>query len=256
MRRIAYITILPLLLLSCRGGKGRVRIEGAFLNLDQASFLIYSPDGGFPDIDTLRLEKGKFRKDIPVSGGPYTFTIVYPNFSTLSSVATERATVVINGDALALADVSVEGAELVLAEQEREAGQTLKVGARLPKTEAIARSRREGKYLLVGFWANWRGGSNVVNTHIRKAVEKHGDKLCALSYCLDVDQRMHRMGEGNDSLAWDTFCDYLAWDSPDVRRLGIGNIPYMLLLDPNGRLVAMGANFGTDIEPSLRELPQ
>ncbi len=254
MRRIAYIAILPLLILSCRGGKGRVRVEGTFHNLDQADFLIYSPNGGFQDIDTLHLTKGRFQRDIPVSGGPYTFTIIYPNFSTLSFVASERATVTITGDALALADVSVEGADSVFVEQAEKTEGKLKIGARLPKTDIIEKNRQKGKYMLVGFWANWRGGSNVVNTNIKRAVKDYDGKLCALSYSLDVDQQMRRVGESRDmdSLAWNTFCDYRAWDSPDVRKLGISNIPYILLIDPDGKIVAMGADFKKDIEPTLK----
>ncbi len=254
MRCIAYLTILPLLLISCRGGKGRVHLEGTFQNLDQADFLIYSPNGGFEDIDTLRLFKGKFRKDIPVSGGPYTFTIIYPNFSTLSFVASERDNITITGDALALANVKVRGADSLVTQREAQNEKKLKIGQRLPKSGVIEKSRKKDKYLLIGFWASWKGGSGVVNNHIKRAMKDYKGKLCALSYCLDVEQRMRQIGEGRDSLAWDTYCDFMAWDSPAVRTLGINNIPYMILLDPNGTIVAMGSNFSGDIEPSLKKL--
>ncbi len=253
MRQLAYLIILPLLFFSCRGGKGRIRIEGSFQNLNQVDFLIYSPNGGFEDIDTLHLLKGKFRKNIPLKGGPYTFTIIYPNFATLSFVASEGDNVRIDGDALALADVLVQGADSVITLQSEVEEERLKIGQRLPKVDIIEKSRRSGRYMLIGFWANWRGGASVVNTQIKRSIEDYGDQICALSYSLDIDQRIRQAAVGNDSTAWDSYCDYLAWDSPAVRTLGINNIPYMILLDPNGKIVAKGSNFRNDIEPSLQK---
>ncbi len=244
-----------MLLISCGGNKGRIRIEGEFRNLNQADFLIYSPDGGFDDIDTLHLLKGRFRKDLSVAGGPFTFTIIYPNFYTLSFVASGGAKVRINGDALALKDVVVTGADSVIPHPTELPDEKLHVGMRLPKVDIIEQSRQPGKYLLIGFWANWRSGASVVNTVIKRALQSYGsDNLCALSYSLDLDQRMRRIGEGADSLAWQSFCDYKAWESPAVVRLGIRNIPMLILLDPQGKIVALGSNYTSDIEPTLRKL--
>ncbi len=258
MRHSAYLLILLTLplLLSCRGGKGKVRIEGSFQNLNQADFLIYSPDGGFDNIDTLHLQKGKFRKKIAVSGGPYTFTIIYPNFSTLSFTASERDKVVIEGDALALADVKVEGADSVIVGLSTRREEKLKVGMRLPHVDVIEKSREDGKYLLLAFWANWRGGGNAVNTFLRRSMRDYESKLTALSYNLDVDPHMREIAEGREEHNWDTYCDYLAWDSPAISQLGINNIPFLILVDPDGKIVALGSNFSGDIEPELKKLKE
>ncbi len=253
MRLTAYLLILPLLFLSCRGDRGRIRITGTFQNLNQADFLIYSPDGGFADIDTLHLSKGKFRKDIPLTGGPYTFTIIYPNYSTLSFTAEERDKVVIEGDALALADVNVEGADSVIVGRGPVREGKLHVGMPLPKSDIIEEHRQQGKYFLVAFWASWRGGGNAVSTSLRHAMSDCAGRLAALSYSLDVDPRMRQIGEGKETPDWDTYCDYLAWDSPAVGTLGINNIPFYVLVDPKGNIIALGANYSGDIEPTLKK---
>ncbi len=263
MRQLAYLTLLPLLLLSCGDGKGRLRLRGTFQNLDQADFLIFSPNGGLDDIDTLHLLRGKFKKELPVTGGPYTFTIVYPNFSTLSFVASEGDKVRIEGDALALGGVKVMGVDSVITEEDRqrelsrrkEHEQVLRIGSTLPKVDEIEEYRHEGSYLLVGFWANWMGGSSVVNSHIRRALTEYGDQLAALSVSLDIDPQLRSVGENVDStLRWKAYCDYQGWDSPPVHDLGLDNIPYLLLVDPRGTLLAMGSNFKNDIEPTLQKV--
>ncbi len=254
MRTAAYLLILPLLFLSCRGGKGKIRLSGTFQNLNQADFLIYSPDGGFQDIDTLHLSKGKFRKTIPITGGPYTFTIIYPNYSTLSFMAEERDKVTIEGDALALADVQVEGADSVIVGSGPIREGKLHTGMRLPKVDIIEEHRQPSKYLLLAFWANWKGGGSAVTASLRHATSDFADHLTALSYSLDVDRRMRRLAEGKEPPTWDSYCDYLAWDSPAVVTLGINNIPLYILVAPDGTIAALGSNYSSDVEPLLKKL--
>jgi len=246
---VSLASLLALLLTSCDNGRGKLRLEGEFRNLDQAEFLVYSPDGAFPGLDTLRLAKGRFQHQITLQGGPFTFTIIYPNFHTLSFRASEGDKVQIAGDALALADVKVKGASPLGEQQPPKA--PFKVGSRLPKVKVIEQSRRPGKHLLVAFWANWKGGTSIVNQNIRKALADSGDRLTALSYSLDVDPSMRQAGEALYNPNWDTYCDYLAWDSPAVRRLGINRLPYLILLNPKGIVIAAGSDYARDIQPSI-----
>lgn len=249
------LLLLPLLLLcSCRGGKGRIRIQGEYQNLTQTEFLLFSPDGGVPELDTLRLERGRFDEEIPVTGGPYTFTILYPNFSTLSFIASEGADIRILGDALALGSEQVEGADSVIRDTPKESPSPVRIGAPLPHTEVIDSLRRPGRPLLIGFWANWKGGTVVVNMHLGVAVTEGNGQLDALSYSLDVDPTMFRVGRSAYTGSWPYHCDFRGWNSPDVRRLGIHNIPYFILLDADGRVLAAGEGYEQDIAPALKNL--
>ncbi len=250
---IACAIALPLLLSACGGHRGRVRVEGQFLNLNQADFLIYSPTGALPDIDTLHLLKGKFRKDLAVAPGEHTYTIIYPNYATLSFTASDGARVRIDGDALALAAVRVTGADTAYTSQPQEPQEPLRVGMKLPKVDVIERSRKPGRHMLIGFWANWRSGAGAVNTVFQRSLAQYGDSLCALSYSLDVDSNMLRAAIGRNGLEWDSYCDYFGFESPAVAQLGINNIPLIILLDPEGRILAVGSNFSAQIEPALKK---
>ena len=54
--------LLPWLALavSCGPGKDRVRFEGKLDNITNAEFYVYSEDGSFDGVDTVRIEDGKF----------------------------------------------------------------------------------------------------------------------------------------------------------------------------------------------------
>lgn len=110
MKNILIITILALAACSCGGRKGEIRITGEFENLDQGSFLIYSPDGGLAHVDTLHLKGGRFDYRTALRDSA-TFTIVYPNYSTLTIFAHSGEVIEIAGDALQLNAVKVSGNE-------------------------------------------------------------------------------------------------------------------------------------------------
>ncbi len=254
--RLLLLWVLCAALVGCDGGRGRLRIKGEMANLDVADFLIFSPDGGLSDIDTLHLTKGRFSKDLPLEGGPYQFTVVYPNYATLTFLASEGQTVEVRGDALALSEVTVEGADSVIPQKKPVQGKRrIEVGKPLPKTTIVSAHCERGKYLLVGFGATWKGGSASVTGCLRRAAREAPDSMAALYYSLDADASMLRFARPDDG-AWDVYADHELWESADVKALGLRNIPLFILLDPKGRVLAFGKDYSSDIEPSMRKLRQ
>ena len=246
---------LLVLLASCGPQKGRLRISGTYENLPQADLLIYSPDGGLSTIDTLHVVKGKFRYETAVEASPepYTWVILYPNFSTLSFMAGEGSDVRIKGDALSLGKERVEGADSVITVKPKSTRSPLTIGKPLPKSTIVKRPR--GQWFLIGFWANWKHGSSNVNYHIRQALQQYPDSLHALTYSLDIDSRTYRDYESiEDTVRWKTYCDFRGWSSPLVSKYGIRNLPYMILVDSRGRVAAMGNDYNRDIKPSLEKI--
>lgn len=61
MKKFAYILILfiTLVLTSCGVSSGHFKFEGKFLNMNQGEFYVYSPDGGFEGVDTIKVEGGR-----------------------------------------------------------------------------------------------------------------------------------------------------------------------------------------------------
>ena len=66
-----------LLLASCGAESGRFRIEGRLKNMNQAEFYIYSIDGGFPKLDTIRVAQGRFVYETDLERQP-PIPLLYP----------------------------------------------------------------------------------------------------------------------------------------------------------------------------------
>ena len=59
MKRIAYILLFSLLLISCGTRSGYFKMEGRFLHMNQGELYVYSPDGGIAGLDTIKIEAGR-----------------------------------------------------------------------------------------------------------------------------------------------------------------------------------------------------
>ncbi len=247
------ILSVAFLLISCGGRRGYLRISGKFENLPQADLLLYSPDGGMLTIDTLHIVKGHFDYSLRLADSEsHTFVVLYPNFRTLAFMAHEGQEVKIKGDALQLDEVRVEGADSVLPEEKLPEKQSIVVGKRLPKNNLIPHANKH--YLLIGFWANWKNNGQQVNYNVRSALRDHPDSLHAFTYSLDVEPPRNQRTEAIDSTVWRTYCDYRGWDSPLLSKLKIRNIPWMILLSPDGIVLASGGKYHEDILPALRKI--
>lgn len=242
------------LVAACGPQRGQLRIRGEFQNLPQADLLLYSPDGGLMSIDTLHIVKGRFDYKTRVPHGEqFTYVIIYPNYMTLSFLARGGQDVRIRGDALSLGKEVVEGADSVIPPAPHLGKSPLKVGGRLPKNDVVP--AHKGKYLLINFWAEWKNGGSSVTYQTRQALSEHRDSLHVFTYSLDVDPMQERLPKSiEDSTRWDYHCDHLGWASPLLSRLGIRNIPYHILLDPRGRIRAMGGDFNRDIRPEMTKI--
>lgn len=96
------------LLVSCGVPKNKIRVEGKFANINQAEFYIYSEDGAFSGVDTVRIDGGKFSYEKEL-GETAVLTLLFPNFSEMYFVVEPGKTVEISGDAGKLAETSISG---------------------------------------------------------------------------------------------------------------------------------------------------
>ena len=110
MKKFAYTIFLlaSLILTSCGVGSGHFKFEGKFLNMNQGEFYVYSPDGGFDGIDTIKVEGGRFTFECPCKD-QFTIMVVFPNFSEQPIFAESGASVDIKADASHLKELSVKG---------------------------------------------------------------------------------------------------------------------------------------------------
>lgn len=99
-----------LLLVSCGPEGNKFRLSGRLRNINQGQFLVYSPDGGFVGVDTIKVQSGRFSYEREVRND-VTLMIVFPNFSEQPIFASPGKEVEVKGDATHLKDIAIEGTD-------------------------------------------------------------------------------------------------------------------------------------------------
>lgn len=111
----------------------------------------------------------------------------------------------------------------------------------LPDTEgkSFSLSELRGKYVLIDFWASWCAPCRSENPHVVEAYEKYKDKnFTILGVSLDKDKKDWLKAIADDKLTWKQISDLQFWNSPVVSLYGFDGIPYNVLIDPNGKVLA------------------
>ena len=130
-------------------------------------------------------------------------------------------------------------------------------GGNGPEERTIRRSDYKGKLLLIAFWATWKGGSQYAASRARKMrreLKERGKSIELISYSLDGDERMLTKYETRDTIDFPSYCDFLCMGSPLVQKWGIRDLPYFILVDTDGRIIASGSDWFQDIRPVADKL--
>ena len=98
----------PFFLSSCGTDHEHFAIEGRLLNVNMAEFLVYSPDGAIPGIDTIRVNGGRFTYERTIVGEG-TLVVVFPNFKQLPIFVRPGADIRFDGSAAKLKELEVTG---------------------------------------------------------------------------------------------------------------------------------------------------
>ena len=121
----------------------------------------------------------------------------------------------------------------------------------------IKRDDYKDKLLLIAFWASWKGSSKSAlfrSRKLRRELKGKGKSIELISYSLDANERVLLRNEERDSIDWPSYCDYLSFSSPLVQQWGIRELPYVILVMPDGRIAAMGSDWMKDIAPAADKL--
>lgn len=122
------------------------------------------------------------------------------------------------------------------------------------KGRTLTRENCKDSTLLFVFWASWRNGSQIGIYQARKLRRESNRKVLPISYSLDVDERELEHIENRDSIYYPSYCDMKGWNSALVRQWGIRELPYYVLVDSTGRVMAEGNDWSKDIEPKAKAL--
>lgn len=102
----------------------------------------------------------------------------------------------------------------------------------------VSLSDLKGKYVLIDFWASWCGPCRQESPNVQKQYKLYKDKgFEVLGVSIDKDEKAWRKAVDDDNLDGTML---LAKDSKQIMKDYVfSGIPYMVLLDPDGKVMAL-----------------
>lgn len=126
----------------------------------------------------------------------------------------------------------------------------------LPSTndKEIALSSLRGKVVLIDFWASWCGPCIKELPNVKRAYTKYKNKGFEIyGVSLDKDRDAWLNAINKEGLTWPQVSDLKFWQSEAVEIYGIQSIPFTVLIDKEGKIIATDLR-GEALDKKLAEI--
>ncbi len=123
-----------------------------------------------------------------------------------------------------------------------------------PSGKNIALSSLKGKVVLIDFWASWCGPCRKEMPNVVAAYKKYkskGFEIYGVSLDKDMDAWVNAIKK--DGITWVQVSDLKYWDCAAAKAYNIQGIPFTVLLDKEGKVIAKDLR-GDALDAKLKEI--
>ncbi|TAF33267.1 MAG: hypothetical protein EAZ57_06620 [Cytophagales bacterium] len=124
------------------------------------------------------------------------------------------------------------------------------------KGDTFKLSSLKGKVVLIDFWASWCGPCREANPEVVRLYKKYkgmNKNFEILGVSLDNKRDNWIQAIAKDHLAWPQVSDLKGWTSVAAETYGVNAIPYTVIVDTEGNIVARKLK-GRQLEMKLDQL--
>ncbi|MGB3524447.1 MAG: TlpA disulfide reductase family protein [Flavobacteriales bacterium] len=123
-----------------------------------------------------------------------------------------------------------------------------------PDGKMLSLSSLRGKVVLIDFWASWCRPCRMENPNVVRVYEKfHNKGFEILGVSLDKEKSAWTGAIKQDGLPWKHVSDLAFWNNAAAQQYGVSSIPYTVLLDREGKVLAKNLR-GPALEAKLAEV--
>jgi thiol-disulfide isomerase/thioredoxin len=131
-----------------------------------------------------------------------------------------------------------------------------------PKGDSVSLQSLRGKLVLIDFWASWCAPCVQEQPMLAAVYKKYKNRNFKSGkgfeiYGVSLDNKKERWLAAikKSKITWTQVSDLKYWNSKAAKIYGIEALPYNLLIDENGIIIAVNLH-GDELEKTLSELVQ